>query len=54
MDKKIVFYEDEEGNSPVEHFLDRLDESAKAKIAARIEFLGKYWRHLRSLFKMGE
>jgi phage-related protein len=47
MDKKIVFYEDEEGSSPVEQFLDRLDESAKAKITARIEFLGKYWRHVR-------
>jgi phage-related protein len=45
--KKIVFYEDEEGDSPVEKFLERLDESAKGKIAARIEFLSKYWRHVR-------
>jgi phage-related protein len=45
--KKVIFYEDEEGNSPVEEFLDRLDESAKAKITARIEFLGKHWRQVR-------
>ncbi|MCX5707951.1 MAG: type II toxin-antitoxin system RelE/ParE family toxin [Candidatus Omnitrophica bacterium] len=45
--KKTIFYVDEEGNSPVENFLDRLDASAKAKITARIEFLGKHWREAR-------
>lgn len=47
VDKKAIFYIDEEGYSPVEEFLDRLDESAKAKITARIEFLGKYWHQVR-------
>lgn len=46
-DKKVILYEDEEGHCPVESFLDRLDDSAKAKIAARIEFLGRYWRQVR-------
>ncbi len=45
--KKTIFYVDEEGVSPVEEFLDRLDESAKAKITARIEFLGRHWREAR-------
>jgi phage-related protein len=45
--KKAIFYIGEEGISPVEDFLDRLDESAKAKITARIEFLGRHWREVR-------
>ena len=45
--KKAIFYTDEEGISPVEDFLDRLGESAKAKITARIEFLEKHWHQAR-------
>jgi len=45
--KKTIFYVDQNGDSPVENFLECLDESARAKIIARIEFLGKYWREVR-------
>ncbi|MCG2714548.1 MAG: type II toxin-antitoxin system RelE/ParE family toxin [Candidatus Omnitrophica bacterium] len=47
VDKKVIFYIDAEGDSPVEDFLDQLDENAKAKITARIEFLGKHWQQVR-------
>lgn len=47
VDKKAIFYINADGGSPVEEFLDRLDESAKGKIASRIDFLGKHWHQVR-------
>jgi phage-related protein len=45
--KKVIYYEDEKNNRPVEEFINDLDPKAKAKVLARIEFLGEHWHELR-------
>lgn len=45
--KKVIYYEDEENNRPAEDFINGLDIKTKAKVLARIEFLGEHWQELR-------
>lgn len=47
MDKRLIFYEDKKGCRPVEVFLGALDPVVRAKIVARVEFLGAHWQELR-------
>ncbi len=47
MRKKVIYYEDERSNRPVEEFINYLESKAKAKVLARIEFLEEHWRELR-------
>lgn len=47
MVKKPIFYETSKGERPVEIFLNNLEEKIRAKIVARIEFLGEHWQELR-------
>ncbi len=47
MKKKVVFYEDERNQRPVEEFLDELDSKTRKKVASRIALLGEYWLELR-------
>jgi len=46
--KKIpIFYQTSKGEKPVKTFLSSIEESIRAKIVARIEFLGEHWQELR-------
>lgn len=45
--KKVIYYEDERHSRPVEEFINSLDIKTKAKVLARLEFLGQYWQELR-------
>lgn len=45
--KKVIYYEDEKNNRPVEDFINALDIKTKAKVLARIEFLEEHWQELR-------
>lgn len=47
MTKKPIFYETNKGDRPVETFLNNFEDKVKAKIVARIEFLGEHWQELR-------
>jgi hypothetical protein len=44
---KVVFYETEDGNCPVEEFLDGLDRKEKAKVLAAIDLLEEEGPSLR-------
>ncbi len=45
--KKVIYYEDEKNNRPVEDFINALDLKTKAKVLARIEFLEEHRQELR-------
>ncbi len=45
--KKAIYYENNQGERPVEEFLNSLDVKIRAKLLARIEFLEEHWHELR-------
>ena len=48
MRKKVVFYEDEEGNRPAEEFIiNGLDEKTRGKVYSMLRYLGRFWREIR-------
>jgi len=47
MEKKVIYYENLKGKKHVKEFIDKLSSGAKAKILARLEFLGEHWHELR-------
>jgi len=48
MRKKVMFYEDEEGNRPAEEFLiNGLDEKTRAKVESMLRYLGRHWQLMR-------
>lgn len=50
MEKKVIYYEDKKGRKPVKEFINKFDDKTKAKILARIEFLGEHWNEIRRPF----
>jgi len=47
MAKKVIYYEDLKGHKQVKEFINGFEEKTKAKILARLEFLGEHWDELR-------
>ena len=47
MEKKVIYYEDNNGRKHVKEFIGSFDEKTRGKILARIEFLGGHWHELR-------
>ena len=47
MEKKLIYYQDLKGNKPVKEFINKLHDSTKGKVSARLEFLGEHWSELR-------
>lgn len=43
MEKKVIYYENRKSEKPVKEFINKTDDKTKAKILARISFLGKHW-----------
>ncbi len=46
MDKRVIYYENIRGRRHAEEFINTLDSKTRAKVLARIEYLGKHWHEL--------
>jgi phage-related protein len=47
MKKKIIYYENKNGERPVEEFINNLNAKIKAKLLARIQYFEEHWHELR-------
>lgn len=47
MKKKVIYYENINGERPVEEFINNLDVKIKAKLLARIQYFEEHWHELR-------
>jgi len=47
VEKKPIYYQNEKGEKPAKQFIEKLNEDAKGKVLARIEFLGEHWQGLK-------
>lgn len=43
MEKKVIYYENRKREKPVKEFINKFDNKTKAKVLARIKFLGEHW-----------
>lgn len=43
MEKKVIYYENRKSEKPVKEFINKIDDKTKAKVLARIKFLGEHW-----------
>ena len=46
MEKKVIYYENNRGKKYVKEFIDKLEDKMKAKVLARIIFLGQHWNEI--------
>jgi phage-related protein len=47
VEKIPIYYQNEKGQKPAKEFIETLNEDAKGKVLARIEFLGEHWQELK-------